>query len=287
MNRRLTTIIMVALLAATAASFLVYHLVRARASNEVPSTNRIVVAGRDLQIGALVHESDLTYANWVGAVPKGFSLSTKDFVDRGVVAPIYQGEPMAENRLAAVGAGAGLAATIPPGMRACAVKVNDVVGVAGFALPGMRVDVLIDAKAGQASAGPQVKTILQNVMVLSAGQNYHQDAEGKPVDVQVVNLLVTPEQAEMLSLASNETRIQLVLRNPLDSEVSKTTGSDMAELLGESQPKPTAVKVTPVRKPPQVPQPVATAPPPPPPPLKIQVLNGPKHTESTFSEGNQ
>ena len=152
------------------------------------------------------------------------------------MSPIYEGEPVLGNRLAAAGAGGGFSVTIPNGMRACAVKVNDVVGVAGFVVPGMRVDVLISGSSPNApGSGPRVKTLLQNVAVLSAGQNYQKDAEGKPVEVQVVNLLVTPEQAEVLSLASNETRIQLVLRNPLDHETAKTSGSAMSDLFGDAQ----------------------------------------------------
>ena len=123
-----------------------------------------------------------------------------------------------------------MAATIPPGMRACAVRVNDIVGVAGFVVPGMRVDVIISGiePGGAAPQCPKVKTILQNIQVLSAGANIQKDNEGKPIQVPVVNLLVTPEQAEVLSLASNETRIQLVLRNPLDNETAKTPGAGMS-----------------------------------------------------------
>ncbi len=287
MYRRLTNIIILALVIATAASYLVYRMVRTRiADNDVPVANRIVIAGKDLQTGAVVHEGDLSYANWVGAVPKGFSLSPKDVVGRGVVSPIYRGEPVTENRLAPAGAGGGLAATIPNGMRACAVKVNDVVGVAGFVVPGMRVDVLISGNSPTApTSGPRVKTILQNVVVLSAGQNYQKDAEGKPVEVQVVNLLVTPEQAEVLSLASSETRIQLVLRNPLDNETAATTGSAMADLFGDSKPQP---QPAPLRAAAPKPKPIAQPTAPPPPPVlqtqRVEVLNGPKRTEASFTK---
>jgi pilus assembly protein CpaB len=286
LNRRLMTIIVVALIVAAGASYLAYQLVRARMmAAAVPVANRIVVAARNLQTGVLVRASDLTFANWIGAVPKGFSLSPKDLIGRGVVSPIYEGEPVTENRLAATGAGGGLAATIPPGMRACAVKVNEVVGVAGFVVPGMRVDVLISGSSGSVGGGPRVKTILQNVMVLSAGQNYQKDAEGKPVEVPVVNLLVTPEQAEILSLASNETRIQLVLRNPMDNQETKTAGSGMSDLFGESRPAPAPVapvahKAVPVA----VPQPVAPIPPPILQTQRIEVLNGPKRSEATFTK---
>jgi pilus assembly protein CpaB len=283
MNRRLMTIIVFALIIATGASFVVYRLVQTRMiANSAPVTNRIVVAAKNLQTGALVHETDLTFASWTGAIPKGFTGSPKDLIGRGVVSPIYEGEPVTENRLAVAGAGGGLAATIPNGMRACAVKVNEVVGVAGFVVPGMRVDVLISGNSPNAS-GPRVKTLLQNVEVLSAGQNYQKDAEGKPVEVPVVNLLVTPEQAEVLSLASNETRIQLVLRNPMDQEMAKTSGSAMGDLFGDERPQPRPAPVQSVRKPAPVPQPAA-----PPAPIlqtrRIEVLNGSKRTEASFTK---
>ena len=152
--------------------------------------------------------------------------------------PIYEGELVTENRLAPIGSGGGLAATIPPGMRACAVKVNEVVGVAGFVVPGMRVDVLITGlpPGGNALDGPKVRTLLQNIQVLSAGVNFQKDREGKPEQAQVVNLLVTPAQAEILSLASNETHIQLVLRNPMDTQVSGLPGMIMSDLFGRRAP---------------------------------------------------
>ena len=119
-------------------------------------------------------------------------------VGRGVITPIFAKEPIIESRLAPKGAGGGLAAMIPPGMRAVPVRVNEVVGVAGFVVPGMRVDVLISGNRpnGDATLGTLTKTLLQNIEVLSAGTDFKKDAEGKPVQVQVVNLLVTPEQAE-------------------------------------------------------------------------------------------
>ena len=201
------------------------------------------------------------------------------------MAAIYDGEPIVESRLAPKGAGAGLAATIPAGMRAVAVKVNDVVGVAGFVVPGMRVDVLISGNppGAPASTGVVSKTLLQNIEVLSAGQNFQKDAEGKPVQVQVVNLLVTPEQAEILNLASNETKIQLVLRNPLDTQTAKTAGIAMGTLFG------TAVKPPEAARPPRriatrvTMPPVLVEPPRPAAPVMVEVINGTKRVESKFS----
>jgi pilus assembly protein CpaB len=121
-------------------------------------------------------------------------------------------------------------------MRACAVKVDDVVGVAGFVTAGTRVDVLMSGNppgAQTSTEGTKVKTLLQNIEVLSAGTDIQKDAEGKPKQVQVVNLLVTPEQAERLSLAGNQAHIQLVLRNPLDTQISEPPGTAMSSLFAD------------------------------------------------------
>ncbi len=287
MNRRLSTILLLAFLVAAASSYLVYRVAGNQMRAAVPQTRttRILVAAQDLDIGALIHDSDLSTGEWVGTPPKG-ALVTKDTVlGRGVVAQIYQGEPILDNRLAPAGSGGGLAATIRQGMRACAVRVDDVVGVAGFVLPGMHVDVLVSGSGPgvNASEGPKVKTLLQNIEVLSAGSNIQKDNEGKPVQVQVVNLLVTPEQAELLSLASNQTKIQLILRNPLDTDTPKTPGIAMASLMSESgapKPKGVVVKKPPVKAEP----PVQVEKPAPPRIYLIQVLNGSKLTEQKFSD---
>lgn len=196
--------------------------------------NDIVVATRDLEMGVRIGPSDLQVAKWPGLLPKGALAKPEAAVNRATVAAVYQGEPLLTTRLAPVGSGAGLAAIIPPGMRACAVRVNEVVGLAGFVTPGMRVDVLMAGlpPGGNAADGPRVRTLLQNIQVLSAGANIQKDAEGKPQPVQVVNLLVTPEQAEALSLASNQTHIQLVLRNPTDTQLAAPPGTIMKELFG-------------------------------------------------------
>jgi pilus assembly protein CpaB len=202
-------------------------------------------------------------------------------------ATIYANEPVTESRLAVAGSGGGLAATIPTGMRACAVKVNDVVGVAGFVTPGMRVDVLITGvpPGADAETGPAVKTLLQNIQVLSAGANIEKDREGKPQQAQVVNLLVTPGQAEILSLAGNETRIQLVLRNPLDTGVTAPPGTVMSELFGQPRgPRPPVRISQPVGTPsPPAPSPAPRIEPPAVPSLRtVEVLNGPVRTQAKF-----
>jgi pilus assembly protein CpaB len=241
---------------------LVYALLTRRMSMapKPVATSKVVVASRNLGVGTLIAETDLSEAPWSGALPPGAITEKKDAKGRGVVASIYQGEPILDIRLAPIGAGGGLAATIPPGMRAVAIRVTDITGVGGFVTPGQHVDVLITGMppGGNPRGGTLSKTLLQNVEVLSAGQKLEKDPEGKPVSVPVVNLLVTPSDAETLSLASTETKIQLVLRNPLDTEKAKTPGTAVSTLFtgvriaGDEGPKPEPrarpVKAAPVVK---------------------------------------
>jgi pilus assembly protein CpaB len=286
MNRRLMIILLCAFFVAASASFVVYRLLRNQLGDTAGRRVAVMVAARDLEIGTLIKPMDLKAGSVVGEAPTGAILKPESAVGRGVISPVFLGEPLNEKRLAPVGSGGGLAATIPAGMRACAVKVNEVVGVAGFVVPGMRVDVLISGNpAGtDTSGGSKVRTLLQNIEVLSAGTNFQRDAEGKPVNVPVVNLLVTPEQAELLSLASNDqTHIQLVLRNPMDREEVKPPGLQMAKLFGEAAPKPPVRAAVPAVRRPPAPTPAAKAEKPEPPPaLVIQVINGGKATEQKF-----
>ena len=285
MNRRLMTMLATAFLVAVIGSYIVYRLVGAQMkANSGKGTATIIVAARDLEVGTLLKAEDLRAAELVGEPPKGVLLKIENAVGRGLVSPIYSGEPVSEKRLARVGSGAGLAATIPPGMRACAVRVDDVVGVAGFAIPGSHVDVLISGNGGN-NSGARVKTLLQNIEVLSAGKNFQPDQEGKPVEVPVVNLLVNPQQAELLSLAaSNQTHIQLVLRNPMDRETVSTTGSELTALFGvpEAPKAPPAPPVVVVRRPAAVAAPPPVEKPAPPAVRVIQVSNGAKRSEQKF-----
>ncbi|MGI8770922.1 MAG: Flp pilus assembly protein CpaB, partial [Acidobacteriaceae bacterium] len=240
---------------------------------------RVVVAATDIKLGSVLRDADLTTAEMVGTLPKGAILKRENAIGRGVISDLYQGEPISDSRLAAVGSGGGLAATIRQGMRACAVKVDEVVGVAGFVTPGMRVDVLISGNppgAANTAEGTKVKTLLQNIAVLSAGTDIQKDAEGKPQQVQVVNLLVTPEQAELLSLASNQTRIQLVLRNPLDTTVTHPRGTAMSTLFadGNAAPKIQPAVMTHKAKP------ASRF-------YLIEVFNGTKRSQEKFASGEE
>lgn len=269
MNRRSGVILLTAFVIAGLSTLAVSRLVAGR----VTSTNRhkgsiVVAAASNIKIGTVLAAKDLKTVEIVGAPLEGAIQDPKAAIGRGVLSDIYSGEAILERRLAPAGGGGGLAATIPHGMRVCAVKVDEVVGVSGFVTPGMRVDVLISGvpPGGLTAAadGSQVRTILQNIEVKSAGTDIEEDGQGKPQQVQVVNLLVTPDQAESLSLASSQTRIQLVLRNPLDTEIAQVSGNTMGNLFtgGAAKPGPVAMR----REPKKVSQDSYT----------VEVLNGSK-----------
>jgi pilus assembly protein CpaB len=248
MNRRLLTVLLCAFVVAGGCSLLVYRIIGARMNGtRQAATTRVVSAAADIKLGTILTAANVTTTQIAGALPKGAILKPENAIGRGAVADLAQGEAILESRLAPAGSGGGLAATIRKGMRACAIKVDEVVGVAGFVTPGMRVDVLMSGDPpghGNPETGTLVKTLLQNIEVLSAGTDIQKDAEGTPQQVRVVNLLVTPDQAEVLSLASslnpggNQSHIQLVLRNPLDTEVAQVAGTGMAKLFGTTSAKP-------------------------------------------------
>jgi pilus assembly protein CpaB len=281
MNRRLFTILVSAFVIAALCSFLVFRLVSRRMTvSPVAKVTRVVAAAGNIKIGSILRSSDLTTIEIAGPLPDGAILKAQDAIGRGVLSALYTGEPILNNRLAAPGSGGGLAATIPQGLRAAAVKVDEVVGVAGFVTPGMRVDVLVSGTPPGATnnnvQGTVTKTLLQNIEVLSAGTDIQKDAEGKPQQVQVVNLLVNPEQAELLSLAGNETKIQLVLRNPLDTQIAKPAETSLVQLFAPdgSSPAPKVVVThRAVRRAPQV--------------YQIQVINGSKQSEAKFPVGEE
>ena len=291
MKKRLLPVFALALAVSGIATLVVYKMLAARMTPAAaPAQALLVVAAKELQLGALISKEDVRLADWSGPVPKGAATRIEDTVNRGVLTAIYEGEPILDTRLAAKGAGGGLAATIPVGMRAVAVRVNEVVGVAGFVVPGMRVDVIISGTPPNAnsSLGTLTKTVLQNIAVLSAGQKIEKSADGKPESVGVVNLLVTPEQAEVLTLASTQTHIQLVLRNPLDTKEAKTPGTATASLFGgtplrplpETQPRPARPAAPRVIK--------VTAPAPEKPvekvvvPIVVEVFHGGKKSQAQF-----
>jgi pilus assembly protein CpaB len=287
MKKRLIGVLAFALAVSAGAAFVLYQLIASKmtvgAAPKAPTT-KVLVAAHDLPLGALIQERDVVPQDYL-TVPAGAIVKKEDIVGRGVTTPIHQDAPFYEAALAPKGAGAGFASTIPSGMRAFAVHVNEVVGVAGFAVAGMRVDVLVAGTppGSTENVGSITRTLLQNVQVLSAGQNYQKDAEGKPVLVQVVNLLVTPEQAEILNLATQLT-IQLVLRNPTDKVIVTTPGASTLNLFAGGKFHAPRAEVESNRPAPVIYRPAIVAPKPAGPPqmVTIEVFEGSKKIESRF-----
>jgi pilus assembly protein CpaB len=237
----------------------------------------VVIAARPMGVGVTVKPADIKLAKVPSAgFPKNAFSKPEEVIDRPVISPILMEEPLLEGRLAARGSGLGLAPIIPVGMRAVTVRVNDVSGVAGFVLPGMRVDVLVTGRPPEGN-GTVTTTCLQNIMVLSAGTSIQADSRGQAIQAPTVTLLASPEQSEILTLANSEGHIQLVLRNASDQSVEKTKGTEIAALYGQRlrpkeptpTPRPRVREVVTVAAPP---------PPPPPPPDQIVVIRGTQKT---------
>lgn len=209
---------------------------------------QLAVAARDLPLGALLRVEDVKLVEWgSSSIPAGYATSAAELVGRGLISAVRANEPLLSSKLASKEEGGGLPILIPEGMRALSVRVDEVVGVAGFVLPGSRVDVLVTLDRDAAEGGSITRVILQNVQTLAAGQTVQRDMEGKPQTVAVITLLVSPEQAEQLTLAANQGRIQLALRNTLDGGEVRTAGVRASALLGapRSAPAVRAVQVQP------------------------------------------
>jgi len=285
MDRRFLTVLGVSLVFALVVSSVFYQMTARSGGPQKSDTNQkdIVVATHPLTVGVMIKPADVKVTKITAdAFPKGGFSKVEEVLDRPVVSNILIDEAISEGRLAAKGSGLGLAPTIPVGMRAVSVRVNDVAGVAGFVLPGMRVDVLVTGRPPNGT-GDMTTTALQNIQVLSAGQTMQPDARGQAIQAPTVTLLVTPEQAETLTLAGFDGKIQLVLRNSSDQTIEKTNGRFVTELYNGHRPdvpKPTAAP-RPRPKPVEAPAPppvVAAAPPPPPPPDQVIVIRGNQKT---------
>ena len=244
-------------------------------SPEVESSE-VVVATKDLEIGATIEAGDLRMEGWPASkISEGSFTEIDALVGRVPVHRILADEPVIERRLATAGSGVGLSPKVPEGMRAISVRVDDFNGVAGFVYPEAKVDVLVTGTPRtNPDGGRMTKTILGNVRVLSAGEHLTPDASGRPQRVTVVTLLLTPEQAELLTLATAQGPVQLVLRNSNDVEVAKTAGVQEVELFGGR-------KTENVSRPERRPAPIVM-PPPPPPPVQIEVIRGAERSTQSF-----
>lgn len=234
-QRRLLLILTLAIVCGGSAAYFALTYLRQNTPRLIAAEtprHQVAVATRDLPLGTLLKAEDVKMIDWPGdAIPLGFVSSPDLVVGRGLITSVRANEVLLEGKLAAKGAGAGLAITIPEGMRAVSVRVDDVIGVAGFVLPGTRVDVMLTLPPKLDRKESVTQMILQNMHVLAAGQIVQQDAQGKPITVSVLTLMVTPVEAELLVLAANEGKIQLALRNTLDDVEVKTIGANARRLL--------------------------------------------------------
>jgi pilus assembly protein CpaB len=233
------------------AAFLALRYLRQQATPLMaqPRNAQVVVAARNLPVGSVLGERDLKTIDWVGgSVPPGYLGSPQQALSRGLIVAVAENEPILEGKLAALGVGGGLPVIIEPGMRAFSMAVDQIVGVAGWVLPSTRVDVLLTMSDLQGTREPATKVIMQNVRTLAAGQSIQQDKEGKPQAVGVVTFLLTPEQAETLALASGQGRIQLALRNTLDTSLVLTKGTRQSALMGRIGNAPVAAAKGPSRR---------------------------------------
>ena len=265
--------------------------------------NNVVVAKVDIPAGTKVVAEQLETVQFPSnAMPNGVFETPDKLVGRVAIVQIAAREPVTDYKLAAEGSAGGLSAVIPEGYRAMTVKVDDVVGVSGFIMPGALVDVVVVINPTEQQQNPISKIVLQNIKVLANGQNIDRPKNDRePESVKAVTLQVTPDQAEKLALASTEGKLQLVMRNSADQDDEKTQGVDKRTLLGgehagivpdpgsmkSEQPKPPTPVV---RAAPRIAPPVrevvkpATPAAPPPPRASVEVIEGAKKRNVDFPE---
>jgi pilus assembly protein CpaB len=240
------------------------------------ATRPVVIAVTNLDLGASLRREDVRTIDWPAeSVPAGAFNRVEDVIGRGLIQPVVQNEAILPNKLASKEGGAGLPPVIKPGYRALSGRVNDVIGVAGYVLPGTKVDVVATVNPTTQQTDVTSKIVLTNVEVLASGTKIERDTEqGKPIAVSVVTLLVNPAEAEKLTLASTEGKIQLALRNPLDPSAPTTTGIRPAGLLGYIAARPvTRVAVA------APPKSAAPAPAP-----MVEIIRGDKRTQEAVHQ---
>lgn len=274
MNRsRLMLIGFVALALGAFVSLTVYRNLQSRTTVDNRPGVDVVIATGNLQVGAKVEDKDVKVVRMpAGDLPPHIYQKTASVVGRGVVLPISQGEFVLPSKLAAENGGTGLPSLIPPGMRAVSVRVNDTTAVAGFVLPGTRVDVLLTGNPG-GTAEQQTTTVLENVAVIATGQKLERNSTGDPQMAPVITLLVSPDDAQKLTLASTQGHIQLALRNPLDTKqedlAAVRSGALYKNVSAPAMPQPRPKRAT-------------VAPPPAPAVYEIEVIRGEKKDVTKF-----
>ena len=279
MNRtRLLLIGFVALALGAIVSYAVYRALQTRTGADAAPGVEVVVAANDIAVGAKVAESDVKLVRFPAAdLPSNIFHLKTSVVGRGAILPIARGEFFLPNKLAGENAGAGMQSLIPPGMRAVSVRVNEVIGVAGFVVPGTRVDVLLTGNPTGAS-DQRTTTVLENVAVIATGQKLERNTAGEPQLTPVITLLVSPDDAQKLTLATSQGKIQLALRNPLDTK-QQELNSVATGALYKGVPPPTPIAAS--RPKSTSPHSVKTPVPPPAPVYSVEVIKGTKREEVT------
>lgn len=271
---RAVVVLFLALVCGLAAMLLGAQWMTSRA-NPAASGTMVVVAGRDIPMGTEIQPDMLESVAWSAEMkPSGAFERPAALEGRVVKTALLRGEPILENRLAPIGTRGGLSAVIAEGKRAISVKVNEVVGVAGFALPGTYVDVMVNAK--DSDRNPISKIVLERILVLAVAQEANPD-QTKPKVVSAVTLEVTPEQAEALDLARSIGSLSLVLRNQIDQMPTGTAGVRTSDLLQQEAPPAPAPAATEPKPKPRV---VVRRAPAPDPRAKVEVIRGMQRSSS-------
>ena len=293
-ERRYTLVFYIAVLVAAAATYGVYRAIETTKENNRVVTAQVVVAAQDIPEGHVIDKIALTTGQWpVQTLPAGAFSSVDSVVGRVTRVPVFQGEPIVPGRLAPAGTTGGLEIKIAPGKRAMSVKINDVAGISGLIQPNSRVDVLVNIRDDRSAKETQVaKLFMENMRVLSVGQQVTRGDDGKPINATTATLEVTPDEAERLAIAMGQGSIALVLRGYGDPDSIKTKGATSSDVLSQLRDG-RLVELTP--KPADPPRHHASAPPPPPPPpvivqvaprapdsLTVQVYRGSAMSQNKF-----
>jgi pilus assembly protein CpaB len=279
-TNRLLIGLVIALVVAFLLSSFVYKQFQKASFVKPTSTQSLVVAAVPLPLGTRLDSSNVRVIQWpANQSVVGMFTRVEDVANRAIITPLAENEPVLEAKLSPKESGAGMPSTIPEGMRALSVAVNEVIGVAGFVIPGTTVDVLVTGRVLGATSGGGTnitRTILEDVRVLASGQKIEPDREGKPQTVAVITLLVSPDDATKLTMASTQGKIQLALRNTID-----TKKNDPKPVLDASIFSPEGAATKPVRT-----TPGKRSPPAAPPPYVIEVITGNKRENKSFPNSN-
>jgi pilus assembly protein CpaB len=242
-----TIFIVAAVAMGLVATFAIHRYVTVKTRIPVAASRQVIIAATDISPGTALSRGLVKTVTWpLKVIPPKSAATMHEIEGRVAMVPIPQGNPILFAMLAPEGTAAGLSGILPDGKRALTVKVDEVAGVAGFIHPGDHVDVLVDLPIKEAGVHFS-KTILHDILILTTGQIWQQKGESKPVVVNTVTLEVTPPEAEVLNLASNQGKIRLALRNRNNKTVAQTQGVTTSFLISGVAKKEAKVAIQPVQ----------------------------------------